>query len=377
MTPDPSAPHALDAIPRPPLRVWVSPIAWLVTLVLVLYFFQPLSTVMLGILAACIIACTLYPLMDWIPGPRGLDVAVLALALLLIFGGAIFAFSWPLAEPFSRLMAKWPETAKLIDESLAKVSAAFQLAKPLTGEDLFSRLGDFLAGTGGTAIFSRSADLVLGVGVALVFALIGSVFLLTEPPEVIINPVLRLLSPEHRPRLTAALEDLGPRYRRWVIGTLTGMCIVFTASLIGYSAIGLELALALAIVAGLAEIVPTVGPAISALVALLVAAATQGAGKAAGVLVVYGIVQALEAYLILPLIMRGAVNIHPAVTLFSVVLWGKIFGLPGLMLAIPINLTLWTLLVHFRINPRDEADATASSDGAGRVPFMAPAKNSS
>ena len=57
---------------------------------------------------------------------------------------------------------------------------------------------------------------------------------------------------------------------------------------------------------------------------------------ALGVLVVYGVIQALEAYIILPLIMRGAVNMHPAITLFTVVLWGKIFGVPGLILAIPL-----------------------------------------
>jgi predicted PurR-regulated permease PerM len=76
---------------------------------------------------------------------------------------------------------------------------------------------------------------------------------------------------------------------------------------------------------------------------------------AVGVLAVYGGIQILEAYVILPLIMRGAVNIHPAVTLFTVVLWGKIFGVPGLMLAIPINLTIWTLLDHFSIRPREAA----------------------
>jgi predicted PurR-regulated permease PerM len=53
------------------------------------------------------------------------------------------------------------------------------------------------------------------------------------------------------------------------------------------------------------------------------------------------------------MIMRGAVNIHPAVTLFSVVLWGKIFGVPGMMLAIPINLTIASVVDHLYVRPRD------------------------
>jgi predicted PurR-regulated permease PerM len=99
----------------------------------------------------------------------------------------------------------------------------------------------------------------------------------------------------------------------------------------------------------LCEIVPTIGPAVAAVVAALFAAATAGSGTVAGVAIVYGIIQSVEAYVILPMIMRGAVKIHPAVTLFSVVLWGKIFGIPGLMLAIPINLTLWAAAEKFVI----------------------------
>jgi hypothetical protein len=83
-------------------------------------------------------------------------------------------------------------------------------------------------------------------------------------------------------------------------------------------------------------------------------AATQSGSIVVGVLCVYTIIQSIEAYLILPMIMRGAVRVHPAVTLFTVVLWGKIFGVPGLMLAIPINLTIGTAVQQFYVRPRDE-----------------------
>src|SRR5690606_39857887 len=115
--------------------------------------------------------------------------------------------------------------------------------------------------------------------------------------------------------------------------------------------------------AGLCEIVPTVGPACAMVVAVLFAA-TQSAGTVLGVLCVYAAIQAIEAYVILPMIMRGAVKVHPAVTLFSVVLWGKIFGVPGLMLAIPINLTIACLVEYLYIRPRDarlHSPATAVS----------------
>lgn len=342
------------------MPVWLAPAAWLIVLVLAMFFFTQVSTVLLGVLAASIIACTLQPLMKIIPGPRGVDVAVLGLGLIAVVGLVMLSLSWPLKEPISHAIDNWPKTSKAIDESLEKWSGRLgvkssQQDRPSV-ERMLGSLWSFLVGQGGQQLFSRTADVLLGVLLSLAFTLIGSIFLLSEPPDVLLKPAMRLLAARHRPAMQAVLTDLASRYRAWVLGTLTGVAVVFVASSIGYSIIGLSMAIPLALLAGFAEIVPTVGPAVACVIAALVAA-TQSGPAAAGVLVVYGIIQSIEAYVILPRIMRGAVNIHPAVTLFTVVLWGKIFGVAGLMLAIPINLTIWTFLEHFRVRPRELEEA--------------------
>jgi predicted PurR-regulated permease PerM len=161
------------------------------------------------------------------------------------------------------------------------------------------------------------------------------------------------------------LDVLGARLRWWMIGTMGGMTIVFSASSIGYSISRLKFAFPLALLAGLCEIVPTVGPATAAVIALLFAA-SQSASAVVGVIITYAVIQSLEAYIILPLIMRGAVKIHPAISLFSVVFWAKILGLPGLMMAIPINLVLGSAVEYMYVRPRErneaEADLAAISD---------------
>src|SRR5258706_10514870 len=123
---------------------------------------------------------------------------------------------------------------------------------------------------------------MLSILLWLVFIFVGSIFLLTEPADVLIQPAALLVPAKRRPELQHMLYDIGPRLRRWVLGTLLSMSIVFTASLIGYSVIGLKLALPLAILAALCEIVPTVGPAVAAVVAALFPAPTPGRGAAAG-----------------------------------------------------------------------------------------------
>ena len=352
---------AAETIPRghasaPWLRRVTGLAIGLMALALFFFFFNAISTVALGVLAAAIVACTLHPLMRIFPGPRGVAAGVLGLSLIATFGALLLALSWPLAKPIQKAIDNWSQTESTVDEFLKAKSVRFGIKDALSVSDLFKTVGNFLAGSGGQQLFSRSADVTLSILLWLVFIFIGSIFLLTEPPETLIGPASLLAPPRHRMEIHRMFMDLGPRLRRWVIATMMSMSIVFTASLIGYSVIGLKLAAPLALLAALCEIVPTVGPAVAAVVAGLFAAATSGGGAVAGVAIVYGIIQSVEAYIILPMIMRGAVKIHPAVTLFSVVFWGKVFGVPGLMLAIPINLTLWGLARHFVIRPELQTD---------------------
>lgn len=322
-------------------------------LVLALYFFPAVSTVILGGLAAAIVACTLNPLVRFIPGPRGSGAAILGLSFIAAVGALGFALYLPLAKPIGRELARWPEHKVKVDQVLAHWSDVAGLTDRVSVDAMVAYAAGFFASESGRGVLSRSADVALGVLIWLAFIFIGSIFMLADPQDALLGPAIRLVSPGYRGRVQAMLDALGPRLRRWVLGTLMSMTIVFTASFAGYSAAGLELALPVAMIAGLAEIVPTVGPAAAAVVAVLFAS-TQSAGVVAGVLIVYLIIQSIEAYLILPMIMRGAVKIHPAVTLFSVVLWGKLFGVPGMMLAIPINLTIAAALEFLYVRPRDE-----------------------
>src|SRR5262249_6326021 len=148
--------------------------------------------------------------------------------------------SWPLAKPIQRAFDNWSQTEATVDQWLNDKSSKFGLKDhELTVTDLFKTVGNFLAGSGGQQLFSRSADVTLSILLWLVCIFIGSIFLLTEPADVLIGPGVMLFPPRHRAEVRNMLSDLGPRLRRWVLGTLLSMSIVFTASLIGYSIIGL------------------------------------------------------------------------------------------------------------------------------------------
>ena len=319
-----------------------------VALALFFWFFSAISTVVLGILAAAIVDCALSPLLRRVRLPRGLAAALLGLALISTAGALVLGLSLPLAGPIRRNFQTMPQTMTNIDTMLGHWSTNLGI-ETITHETLIKQLGSFIAPQ---LLLSRGADVGLGILLWLAFVFIGSIFLLASPPNVLLRPALRVLPPHARGNVSEMLEHLATKLRWWLIGTLGGMCVVFSACCLGYGISGVKFFLPLAMLAGLAETVPTVGPACAAVVALLFAA-SQGSGAVVGVILTYIIVQTLEAYLVLPLIMRGAVQIHPAVTLFSVVLWAKIFGVPGMMLAIPINLTLAAAIEYLYVRPRE------------------------
>lgn len=332
-----------------------------VLLILFFNFFSAVSTVLLGVLAATIIACGLNPLLRYIPGPRGIGAGVIGLGLIAVAGGLVLALSLPLAAPIQKQLQDWPQTKKSVDELLVKWSGRANFEKPMSTDELLTDIRGFFTTDHGSFLLESVRDAVLAVLLWIAFVFVGSIFLLASSRDVLLSPVLRLISPRYRENVRTMLDTLGTRLRWWMMGTIGGMTVVFSASVAGYSISRLKFAFPLALLAGLGEIVPTVGPAIAAVVALIFAA-TQSNATVVGVVLTYASIQTLEAYLILPMIMRQAVKIHPAVTLFSVVFWAKVFGVPGLMLAIPINLAIGSAVEYLYILPRERA-AGGGGDG--------------
>lgn len=352
---DAKAAGASTAIP-PTVRVrrLVTLFVWAVVILLALHFFKSVRLLLLGLLAAAALAATVRPLMRYVPARRGISAVVVGLGPIVIAAGLMLLLAYLLAEPIRRQLQQLPQIRQRVNEMLARWSNAVGLDQPVTVEAALRQLRELL-GDAGTSMVSTTASVVSAFLLALVFIFIGSIYLLVERQDRLLSPVLPLLPRHRRPQLLGALEDLEPRLRWWLLGTLFSMVVTGVAAGIGYAMIGLEFALALAVLAGMSEIVPTLGPAVAFLIALLVAA-TQGTTAVIGVAIVYAIVQFLESYVLLPMIMREAVRIPPIVTLFSVVFWAQLFGPAGLLLALPIDLTIWSFVDRFLIRPRRESE---------------------
>ena len=111
-----------------------------------------------------------------------------------------------------------------------------------------------------------------------------------------------------------------------LVGLLTG---------IGLAIIGVPSAIGLGLIAGLFEFVPVFGPILAAVPALLMAL-SEGGTTALWTLLLFIVIQQLEGNVIQPLIQRRAVDLPPVLLLFSILVFGILFGALGVILAAPL-----------------------------------------
>jgi predicted PurR-regulated permease PerM len=100
-------------------------------------------------------------------------------------------------------------------------------------------------------------------------------------------------------------------------------------------ALDVKAAFALGLLSGLFEFIPTLGPIISSLPAIAMGF-LDSPEKALWVMLAYVGVHFLEGHLLIPLLMKGGINLPPALTIFSQALMALLFGFLGLMCAVPL-----------------------------------------
>lgn len=136
------------------------------------------------------------------------------------------------------------------------------------------------------------------------------------------------------------------RLGSWIGAQIILMFIVGGLSFLGFSILGLRYAVALALLAGVLEVIPNIGPTISAVFATL-AGLTISPFTGLAALVWGLIVQQLENNVIVPKLMKEAVGLNPLATIFFLAVGFRLAGVVGALLAIPVYLTIEVALTIF------------------------------
>lgn len=320
---------------------------WGAAIALGLWFFAAVTHVLLLLLASVTIAAALQPVERAMPGKRWAKGAVVGTLFWLVTAGALAAMAWQLKAPIQQQIRQWPQIEHNLNQSLARLGRWLGLQQPLTMDRVVDQAARWLLGGDGSGIaLAHLADDASGLVLALLILVFGSIYLLATRPDELIAPVTRRLSPHRARAVRDSLWALEAKMRWWLLATVFSMALSGGLAYAGLLVIQMRFALPVALLTGVSQVVPTLGPSAATIVALLLAA-TQGTGTLIAVAVLFAVILTVESNVITPLIMKQAVRVPPVVSLFTVVLWARLLGPLGLVLAIPIDLVIWSFFAHF------------------------------
>jgi predicted PurR-regulated permease PerM len=312
----------------------------------VFFFFYLVQTILLPFLFAAIIGFLASPLLSRLALrtglPRTLFASVLFVLILAIFSTAAF-FVVPRAVHETAQMAAdaQPTIERMIRQFigdhpvqlLGKTVDPGELSREAV-EALRARIAQ--AGT-----MAKLAEWSLeGIfGVCLSFVLLF--YFLAGAPR-IGSGLLWLIPPRHRGSAMRVWTRLDPVLRRYFVGVIV---VVIYATIAAYLGLGLILgirhAVLLAILTGLLEMIPVIGPITSAVIAGLVAVRyATGVGSIIAYAAYATILRLSIDELIGPVVLGRAARVHPVLVIFCFLSGGVLFGVAGVIMAMPIALAI-------------------------------------
>ena len=350
-----------------------SPLGWLALAVVVAALVVRTIDVLLVLFFAVILAVYLDAIADFLRRAFGVPPTLgLAAGVALSLGalvGVVVLIAPAVADQVSDLLTNLPKYLTDLDQSINRLvrSVPFvsrNVAAEGTPGLLATALNDIFA------FFRRAAVPYLRFGVEFliegVSVLVMAVYL-SRHPGLYVEGIVAVVPPSRRRLAREILADLGSTLRAWVVGQAIAMVLLGGLTTLGLWALGVPYFLAFGVFAGVAALVPFFGTLFSTLLPALFALGVAGLPKALAVLAIGVGVHLIEANVVAPVVMERQINLPPVITIAGVLLIGKLFGLAGLVVAVPI-LVLVLILVRHILLGEVYGDRMSETEPSGAVP---------
>ncbi|MBU2871281.1 AI-2E family transporter [Colwellia sp. E2M01] len=162
------------------------------------------------------------------------------------------------------------------------------------------------------------------------------VFFFLKDKADLINSITFFL-PKERRMANKVSNEMNQQILNYIRGKVIEIIIVGTSSTVAFMFLDLQYSLLLGVLVGLSVLVPYVGATVVTLPVMLVALFQFGFSSEFGyVMLAYGIIQAIDGNVIVPLLFSEAVNLHPVTIIIAVIFFGGMWGFWGVFFAIPL-----------------------------------------
>lgn len=323
------------------------------------YLFNPLKDFIsaIGVPVACgaVIYYLVKPIYDYLLNkkvPKGIAILLVMLGVIVIFIMIITSLVPIIQKQLLDLVSQLPYYYQIISE---QVENFMQTGFFETIQEQFNKINtDFIQSIterlNGILNFTFS-------GIGSVVGIIGDIvitvmtmpvilYYLLKDGNKVIPFVTRMFPTRSQHKISVMLNEMNQQVSSYIRGQITvAICVGFTY-IIGYTFIGLPYGVTIGMIAGLLTIIPYLGSIIGLTPALIIGFVTNPT-LALHVLLVFVIEQLIESRVLQPLILGSSLKMHPVTILIILLAAGKMFGLVGLLIAVPVYAVVKVFITHF------------------------------
>lgn len=323
------------------------------------FIFKPLSVLLHTVAAPLLLSGVVYyllnPLVDRLERRSKVKRTYGIVTMYLVIAG-IITLILLMVIPIIRtqlmgLIDNFPKYSAQIQEEFLHLTGSefFGKIQESVGTDLSDITGKVT--TWGTSFINNAASGVgnfVGTLTEIVLAVVTTPFILfylLRDGKRLPDYLMRFIPTALQPQSRMVMQEMNSQVASYIRGQIIVSCCIGALLYIGYLIIGLEYSLVLAIVAACTAVVPYLGPVIAITPALVVAMVTSPF-MLLKMVIVWTAVQLIEGKFISPQIMGKTLKIHPITIIFVIIFAGKMFGVLGIILAVPGYAVLKVVVTH-------------------------------
>ena len=324
---------------------------------LVDWIFRPVivfgQTLFVPILLAGVLFYLLRPLVHILSKkmPRGIAILLVYIGLVGL-GVGLFSFIGPeLQRQFTNLINSMPAIVKELQVLLLNIQEndliqRFGLEDAFEWKDRIEQIVVIASGLVGDLVTNTISVIGTIFNTLLLFIIVPFIlFYLLKEGERLPHFVLNFISKDKQQKVRPILTNMDETLSNYIQGVLIVCSFVGILYYVGFSIIGLEYALVLAIFGMVTNVIPYVGPWIGAIPSFIVAL-LHSPMQAILVLIIVVVIQQIESIFVQPQIIGKRMSIHPVTVMILVLVAGRFIGVVGMILVIPTYAVAKVIATH-------------------------------
>ncbi|MDR0200093.1 MAG: AI-2E family transporter [Streptococcaceae bacterium] len=314
-----------------------------------------LSTIAIPVVLAAVFYYLLNPLVNVLEKRHVPRVVTIALIFLILAALIVWGLAVVIPGMVDGITVFSKHVPHYVDNMRAEVSAIFADPRFEQFRPQFNKISTSVGNslidwsknasanfvTSLTGLLTKTAEIVISI---IIFPFV--LFYLLRDGKSVRGYLVGFLPNRWRENTASVLTEINQQLQNYVLGQVAIAAAVFVMLIIMLPIVGLRLAFLVALVSGILNLIPFLGFYLALVPALILALATGGPLMLIKVLVVFIIEEQVVSRLIQPLVLGAQMKIHPITIIFILLTSGKLFGVWGVLLGIPVYAAAKVIVSH-------------------------------